>query len=629
MLVSMMLRRCLALLLAGTSLAISIQLPYGALWVSLTSLMVLATSVRWPLLAFAWIGAAIPALDLTPWTGRFFVNEFDAWVVAAIAGALWATPLRLRWSPSWIDVVIWILVAASYALGVWITFSDTAPFPEGYWNPYDNPFNALRIAKPVAYAAGTLLLLTSLRSPPRWAATAFAAGTAFGIAETFGAVALERQRFCGLLATEVDFRPTGPFADMHVGGAYLDAYLVAAAPLLLLILRRRQSLGIRVGCLILGAAAAYGVFATLSRAPVLAAAIQCIFLALAWSVGWIGRRNIGWGAPLGFLLVASVGGFAVSESPAFRSRFAASVGDWNVRTAHWKAAVDAVSDTPQRRLFGIGVGRYPFLGRSWVTGNAAKNYQFRRDNNRSYVRLAGNDPLYLGQYVDVSPGKVYTIQVTGRGVGSEGAVSVGLFEKNLLQAVTGHAQQIGFSPASSGQWTTEVFELDSKGLGGRIGGLRVPMLAIPRPVVLSFWPLGTSVVDICSIELEDENGRCLVVNPDFEDGQDRWWWTGDVHASWHALNIAVHYLVEQGVFGLATMTVLAIRIGYRTCVAILAGDTDAIAIGASVLGLLTVGVFDSVVDSPRICLLFFVLCIFAMAMSANPTRGALDDVATP
>lgn len=608
----MILRRATAVVLAGAALYVAGNLPFGAWWVTLIAVAALATTVRWPVLALAWIAAAIPALDLTPWTGRFYLNEFDAWVVASLAGALWSTPISWSRSLSRIDLTILLLVAASYSLGIWITFTGAALFPEGYWNPYDHPYNALRLAKPVAYAAGTLLLVVSLPAKAGSAATAFAAGSAFGVAVTFAAVALERHRFCGFFATDVDFRPTGPFADMHVGGAYLDAYVVAAIPLLLILLNRYRSLWLGAVGFVLALAAVYSVYATLSRAPVLALTAQCLFLLLAWSVTWVKSRRLNLWAPLGFLVAAAVGGVAVYESPAFRDRFANSVGDWGVRAAHWKASVEAAADTRFSKWFGVGVGRYAYVGRSRVTGSIAKNYQLIQDEGEPFLRLVQSQPLYFAQYVSIKPETDYTLRVTGRAITGPAALSLGIYEKNLLHSEAAVGRRLVFKPSSKGEWSTVAASINSANVGRPVGGERIPALAISRPVVLSFWPNGSPVLDVKKIEIIDMSGNNYVLNSDFSQGADHWWWSADDHLAWHAKNLGAHLLVEQGIIGLGIIALLLVRVFYRVGANLLAGDTSAAALGAALVGLLIVGVFDSVIDSPRTGLLLFVLSILAL-----------------
>ncbi len=608
----MMLHRCLALLLAVASFTISFQLPYGALWVSLTSATVLATSARWPLLAFAWVAMAIPALDLTPWTGRFYVNEFDAWIMAAIGGAMWTTPFRRRWCLSWLDAAILVLVAVSYAFGVWITFSETASLPEGYWNPYDSPFNALRLAKPMAYAAGLLVLLTSLPSPPKSAAFAFAAGTGVGILQTFIAVALERHRFCGLLATEVDFRPTGPFADMHVGGAYLDAYVVGAAPLLLLVYQSTRSFFLRAACLVAAIGAAYSIFATLSRAPVIVAALQVGFLVAAWLISTRFRSWKAWMCATCLTTAAAAGLATVVWAPAFHARFESTAPDATIRLDHWRHCLSLVADSPFHQGLGMGSGRIPHFLRTSALGDRARNYRMTSDAEGPQLDVIRTQPLYLAQYVDVRPETEYQLKLRARRHTESDKLEIGIYEKCLLQSYD--FVQFGrfLDKAPPGEWVVESSRVSSRTVGSLIESTRLPAASISRPVVLSFAGSTNAPIEIDWLRLTGPDGRELIRNGDFSAGNDYWWWSADDHLNWHAKNLAVHLLVEQGWLGLSAFALLTLRCLWLIGVALRAADPTAAPMACALIGLLGIGVIDSVIDSPRLALYYYLLCVFVL-----------------
>ncbi len=58
--------------------------PLGALWLGAGLLLAAALQWRWPRAWLVLVPAALPVLDLSPWTGRFFVDEFDALLAVTV-----------------------------------------------------------------------------------------------------------------------------------------------------------------------------------------------------------------------------------------------------------------------------------------------------------------------------------------------------------------------------------------------------------------------------------------------------------------------------------------------------------------------------------------------------------------
>jgi hypothetical protein len=67
-----------ALLCAGVLLAVVPGYPLGGHWLGAGLLLYGALLRRWPQAWLLVVPAALPVLDLAPWTGRFFLDEFDA-----------------------------------------------------------------------------------------------------------------------------------------------------------------------------------------------------------------------------------------------------------------------------------------------------------------------------------------------------------------------------------------------------------------------------------------------------------------------------------------------------------------------------------------------------------------------
>ena len=144
-------RKTLAGLVAATicfALATSIAVNYFlASWALGIALVIYAVALlRWPALWLAVISAALPVLDLTPWTGWTQVGAPDLSLVTIGILALRAPPRRADFPLDGFPAVVLVLSLISYFLSVAHGFG--LPGPEGGSdNPYLRPDTALRPAK--------------------------------------------------------------------------------------------------------------------------------------------------------------------------------------------------------------------------------------------------------------------------------------------------------------------------------------------------------------------------------------------------------------------------------------------------------------------------------------------------
>ena len=240
------------LALAATALlgAALWRYPFWPMPAALATAAYLLILNRWPDSWLLLVPAALPWLDLAPWTGRFYLEELDLMLLATVAAGYWRLPartatLRLAAGAGWL-LALWLVLTAQAAVhGV---LPLPAPDADAFAS-YNSPYNSLRLAKGALWA---LLLLPLLRrvALPGPAGPADPAGPAgpdavdatggvarllvpgmlTGLLMTCLAVIWERWRFPGLINFSSDYRPTAPFSAMHTGGAALDAYLAMALP---------------------------------------------------------------------------------------------------------------------------------------------------------------------------------------------------------------------------------------------------------------------------------------------------------------------------------------------------------------------------------------------------------------
>lgn len=207
--------------------------PLSPLVAMMAVMLLAAASMRWPDRWPLWLLPLLPLAGLYTWTGWLIFEEFDLLVLATATGlylraGIWpnARHAPVQWL-GWLGLSLYgACLAASVARG-WGAAVATAP---AWWQGYHEPWNALRVAKAVVWAA---LLLPAALHALGTDAKAFSHRLVHGMAGMLAVVALlaiwERWAFTGLLNFSTDYRTTALFWEMHVGGAALDGALALSA----------------------------------------------------------------------------------------------------------------------------------------------------------------------------------------------------------------------------------------------------------------------------------------------------------------------------------------------------------------------------------------------------------------
>jgi hypothetical protein len=218
----------------------------------------------------AWLAvlpAALPLLNLYPWTGWLYIEEFDLAVLVTLAvgyaHASSASPgIRVR--P--IAVVPLALLTCSYLVSAALPLAAYDSWDWADAATYNTPLNSLRVLKGFAWALLLLPLLTRAADGlgTRFSATLFK-GMLGGLAAASAVVVWERWAFPGLMNFSTDYRAIGPFFEAHVGGAAIDGYLALTLPfaaVMLLTARGLPQIALGAMLMLLGS---YATFATFSR----------------------------------------------------------------------------------------------------------------------------------------------------------------------------------------------------------------------------------------------------------------------------------------------------------------------------------------------------------------------------
>ena len=187
----------------------------------------------WPRSWLFAVPALLPALGFAMWTGWMAFEEFDLLVLGAAAGGY--LRIAARGAARSGTHVPWALTAT---FGVWSSFAlyrgivDANVDSSNWFGGYYDALNSLRVFKGLALA--TLLLPLAIaeqrKSENADVIDLVGSGMAVGCAVASMIVVWERVAFPGFFDFSSDYRATGPFWEMHVGGAALDGFLALTLP---------------------------------------------------------------------------------------------------------------------------------------------------------------------------------------------------------------------------------------------------------------------------------------------------------------------------------------------------------------------------------------------------------------
>lgn len=546
----------------------------------------------WRPTAWLWlVPIAWPWLDLAPWTGRFYVDEFDLLMLVTAAVLLWrGRPRRPRRAPGGAFLLLAASLTALTAIatlrGVW----PLAPLDANAFASYWSPYNGLRVAKGFLWGALIFLWLRDCPLRGRALARPLAIGLALGLLGVGLVGAWEHHLYVGFAQRLETYRIVSLFSSMHTGGGHIEAYLVAAVPFLWLLTGRLRDLALTAPIMIL---TAYVMLYTVSRGGVAAFGVVVLLLLLASARMAVLSRQRRLLAPVtllvgvALLLAAGAGGGYLAQ------RFAASGEDWTTRTGHWRMALDLRDDGLATGLLGMGLGTFPrvYIERAPPDKQPA-TYAFAVEQGNTHLRLGHGDTLYFAQRVPFVANETYRLEFEARAAGEHAAVHVPICEKQLLNSR--QCAWHGFDIPAGADWHHIEHEFAHPGVGAAHWSRRPPV------ELFLYNPGQGGVVEIDNLRLVDSRERDLLCNGTFSRGSDCWFFKTHSHLPWHIKNLWVHLLFEHGWLGVLAFAALAVVAGTRLARAGWRGNHLAWAVLASLAGMLTVGLFDSLLDAPRL-----------------------------
>lgn len=560
-----------------------------------------------PVLLVAILPAALPVFDLAPWSGRFYLDEFDLLIVLGLAVGYARVPPTPRSSASRTKHPadpLFAMACTLLALGILIgVVRGLLPWQTPDANSFTNyysPFNALRIAKGALWAFLLFGVLRRLVASGTDVRRPLALGMVAGLALTVAVIVWERATFGNLLDFTSDYRVTGPFSSMHMGGAYIECFLVIATPFLLLLILQTISRANRLLGALLLLACTYALMVTFSRNGYAAfgVALSIFVLFSVFRTGQRQRRGVPVAVLTGAMLVVAI--------PILLGQFAqdriATVGkDYAVRQAHWEDALNMRTPGLATSLFGMGLGRYPESHYLLSSESAhAGTYQLKKEAGKTFLRLGAGDPIYVEQIVSIEPRQNYVLKLDVRSSRPGGNLTFSLCEKWMLTSFKCVRRTLATGDTEGG-WNSVEVPLTSGSLGDN------PWY-FSKPVKFALHnPADNSHVDIANLHLQDLHGENLLLNGDFSDELDHWFFSADSHLQWHAKSLPVAVLFDIGWFGLIALGVFALLVIQRAAGRAWRGDLYATAALASFSGFLVVGLFDTLIDAPRFLFLLLLL----------------------
>ncbi|PHV29212.1 hypothetical protein CSQ93_03745 [Janthinobacterium sp. BJB426] len=339
------------------------------------------------------------------------------------------------------------------------------------------------------------------------------------------------------------------------------------------------------------------------------------------------RASLSLAGAAGILLLLAI---PVSASYYATERFATTAFDMQGRLRHWRQALAMQPPNWGDRLFGMGSGSFPATyywhnPQREVPASIAYAEEGGNLGNR-YVRLASpgygagyGELLRLLQRVPVQPATRYTLSLDVRRTGPMPVLLVRLCQRQLLYAQGCVPVPLRLRPPAPGNpveaWQHYDVPFDSAWLGAGRWLLR-------PPVQLELAASGTatsSVLEVDNVSLRAPGGEELIANGRFTQANNYWFFSSDHHhLPWHIKNLALHVLVETGWCGALSLLALLTLAGLRLLRRAARGDPGALACAAALLGFLVVGLFDSLLDVPRLALLCYLMLLCALLQPVPP-----------
>jgi hypothetical protein len=586
-----------------------------------------SAAIRWRALWLFVLPACLPAANLSPWTGWIAFDEFDLIVLGAIAGGFAnlassranprAAPAERSFDQLWFLVPSLCFGVALLGLARGLAADGAGPI--GWYDGYRSPLNALRVGKSLLLAVPLLPLIRRELCRSECAAIGhIAAGMLVGTGIVALATVAERIAYVGLFDFSRAYRTTALFWEMHVGGAAIDGYLALAWPVVAWAVLRAQTPSRWAPAAMLAVFVEYACLTTFSRGLYVAVAggIVVLFMGLKRQAPpslprWRRRADAVLAAVLVAQLIALVG-----AETFMRARLNSSETDLAKRLVHWRHGIDLLR-TPTDWWLGKGSGRLPFeYGRSVPEDEFPGSMEVVPDSEGAHLDLTGpnRDSSLAGRYaitqqvpVEAPPYRVAFDVRVFRPV----RLGISVCTMHLLYEGSCQRATVQVFPDTT-PWQRLTLPLTGPMLSAGIG--------LPRTAVFAITVLDVNAsVSLDNISLESGRLNNMLRNADFSAGLAHWFPVAkDYFVPWHIDNFYLELLIEQGIFGLASVALLIGSALARLGSVAQRASTATPYLMASLVGALLVGTVSSVIDMPRVAFLLFFLSLTASQLGTVP-----------
>lgn len=576
----------------------------------------------WSKLWLIILPALLPVLDLTPWSGRILVTEFDLVILTSIAGSLLFNRLDFSFIKQ-LRAVKWLILflILSYGISTFIGYSVKLLPPSPFYI-YLAEYNSIRVAKGFFAALCFLPILAYEKNQGTPIAKLLSIGIISGLSLAILSIIWERIVFPGFFDFSYTYRISGLFSGLLLGGEMLDGYLLLAFPFFIVLLYSFNNPWLRFLGMLIFIGGLYGILVTFTRTNYLAVSVAIAILLLGsikTQPKTTKRKTPLYVifATLVFLLIVDIfrGGY-ISQ------RFSTTRDSFDERLKHWENAINISQEGIIPFIFGNGKGSYPNHYFSYeISGLNMARFWLMDENlegkHINFLRFSPSDKqgtLNVSQRFPANQTGSYQVKITLRTPSTPPQkLLVEFCNKNILRFQS-ECQWIGFSTQkdTSNQWQTITNNLPSD-------SFTKPLLSPVTPVDINLLNRGlTESLDISQVEIISPDGKQLLQNTAFNNGFDHWFFSSGNHLAWHVKNLWISAFFEGGLIELSLISFLLIYLTRHLFKQTRQGNHYALAMLAAIIAIMIVGLFGSIFDDPRVSWLFYLMVWLAILKPEMP-----------
>jgi len=576
--------------------------------------------------------ALLPVLDLTPWSGKVLVTEFDLFIFSSIAVSLAYNRLDFTFlkkvgAIQWLILLLIISFTISTLIGYYIlkTSQNTDFFL------YLTENNSLRVAKGFFTALFFLPILAYEKKQGTLIAKTLSTGIIIGLILAIISIIWERLIFPGFFDFSYTYRISGLFSGLLLGGAMLDGYLLLAFPFLFILFYNYNKPWLHLLGIVIFAFGLYSILVTFTRTNYLA--VSVVILIIVGGNFFINHRtpkdHIVKRPILSYLMFAGIALVitgSILKGGYITQRFSTTLASFQHRLDHWSNANDLKDNGIGSFLFGTGKGTYPnrYFNND-ISGLTMARFWLQQDNtaapqHKNFIQFSpsgGEGNLNIIQRFPVNQTGTYQVSITLRNHSNKPQkLLVEFCNKNILP-FKGECLWKGFITTEKNKWQTINHSISFDSLNNGF-------LTAVTPVDINLLNRGLNArLDIAKVEMVAPNGKQIIHNPEFNNGFTYWSFSSGNHMAWHVKNLWVSAFFEGGFIELILISLLFITLSKHLYQQIQDNNHNALPLLAAISGLMVVGLFGSVFDDPRISWFFFIICWLAVLKPEKANKPKL------